>query len=126
MCAMTRSRRSASSSQRKREGSRSASRTSASKRGRKESGETRRGRSRRARSETTTPLTGSAGQEPHQPRTATWPPWRESMFQRAGTRRTVEEIGTSPRGVATTKSVMPWASGVTPVAIVVQMTGEEL
>ena len=48
------------------------------------------------------------------------------MFQSAGTLRTAEETGTSPRGVGTTKSVMPCTSGVTPVAIVVQMTGEEL
>ncbi len=48
------------------------------------------------------------------------------MFHRAGTLRTAEEMGTSPWGVATTKSVMPWTWGVTPVATVVQITGEEL
>ena len=53
-------------------------------------------------------------------------PVRDSMFHNAGTLRTAEEIGTSPFGVATTKSVIPWTSGVTPVAMVVQMTGEEL
>ncbi|HUP22487.1 MAG TPA: hypothetical protein VNB06_06055, partial [Thermoanaerobaculia bacterium] len=48
------------------------------------------------------------------------------MFQRAGTRRTAELTGTSPRGVGTTKSVMPCRSGDTPVAMVVQMTGDLL
>ena len=48
------------------------------------------------------------------------------MFQIAGTLRTSDEMGTSPCGVGTTKSVIPCSRGVTPVAIVVQITGDEL
>ncbi len=46
------------------------------------------------------------------------------MFQIAGTFLTLEETGTSPSVVGTTKLVMPWRAGRTPVAMLVQMTGE--
>jgi hypothetical protein len=46
------------------------------------------------------------------------------MFHSAGTLRKVEATGTSPVGVATTKSSMPCWRAFMPVAIVVQITGE--
>src|SRR5579864_2751230 len=48
------------------------------------------------------------------------------MVHSAGTRRTADETGTSPWSLGTTKSVMPCSAGVTPVAMVVQITGEAL
>ena len=70
------------------------------------------------------PLTSSTGHEAHQPSTATRPPVAVTMFQRAGTRRRVDDTGWSPLAVGTTNSVMPCTSGMTPVATEVQITGE--
>ena len=78
-----------------------------------------------ARSETTTPPgIASAGQLAHHETTAVRRPAFAAMFHSAGTRRTVEETGTSPLGEGTTKSVMPCTAGGLPVAMLVQMTGE--
>ncbi len=77
-----------------------------------------------ARSVMTTPAMRSAGQLAHQLITADDLPAVVSMFQSAGTLRTREDTGTSPSGVGIANPVMPWTSGTTPVATVVQMTGE--
>jgi hypothetical protein len=71
-----------------------------------------------------TPSISSTGQEAHQPTTADLRPAAVIMFHRAGTRRSEEETGCSPFSVGTKNSLMPWTSGGTPVATVVQITGE--
>ena len=47
------------------------------------------------------------------------------MFHSAGTRRSVEETGTSPWSVAATNPVMPCTEGTAPVATVLQITGDD-
>ena len=74
---------------------------------------------------TITPSMSSAGQDAHQPSTAVRSRAREAMFHSAGTRRCEDETGTIPCVVFATKSMIPCSSGVRPVAIVVQITGDE-
>src|SRR5512141_1355863 len=79
-----------------------------------------------ARSETKKPLTTSAGQVAHQPTTPTERPRAEATFQSAGTSRERPETGRT-LFVATSyswKSATPCSRGVSPVAIVVQRSGE--
>jgi hypothetical protein len=77
------------------------------------------------RSETMTPSMVSAGQVAHQPTTMERRRSDDSMFQIAGTRRMAEETGTSPWAVASTNPVMPCTGGRTPVATVLQITGDD-
>ncbi len=81
-----------------------------------------------ARSETKKPFTFSAGQVAHQSTTPTTRPFAEARFQIAGTRRERPEIGRRVPvfGSSSWKSVTPWSTGVRPVAIVVQMSGDAI
>lgn len=74
----------------------------------------------------TTPFTGSAGQLAHQLSTATRRPVALSMFHNAGTRRCRDETGAFPFSVVVTKPLIPWTSGRTPVAMVVQIMGDAM
>ena len=82
--------------------------------------------STKVRSETIRPSIGSTGQVAHQPRTAARRPAVSSMFQIAGTLRSVEFNGTLPSGVGTTKSTIPCRSATVPVATLVQITADLL
>ena len=81
-----------------------------------------------ARSETKKPFTFSAGHVAHQPTTPTVSPFADARFQIAGTFRDRPEMGSRARvfGSSSWKSVTPWSTGVRPVAIVVQMSGEAI
>src|SRR5258706_15587454 len=74
------------------------------------------------------PLTSSAGWVAHHPTTPTLRPAAEARFQTAGTAREAPEIGAfCPLfGSTSWKSSTRCRSGPTPVAIVVQMTGERI
>ncbi len=75
---------------------------------------------------TKNPWTSSAGCVAHQPTTPTERPEEDATFQTAGTARDSPEIGTfwPLFGSTSWKSRIRWTSGPTPVATVVQTTGD--
>ncbi len=74
------------------------------------------------------PLIFSAGQVAHQPTTSTSSPRAEAMFQIAGTLRLRPVIGAicPVSGSLSTKSSTPCSPGETPVAMVVQISGDNI
>ena len=72
------------------------------------------------------PLTASAGYVAHSPSTATRLAPYVAMFQIAGARRMLLVIGSFAPvcGSNCTKSRIPWSSGLTPVIIDVQTSGD--